>query len=36
VEASRGAKARTLAVLEALLPPDATQGGVVRPFRIVR
>jgi 3-deoxy-D-manno-octulosonic-acid transferase len=36
LEANRGAKARTLAVLEALLPPDPSRGGVVRPFRVVR
>ncbi len=34
VEANRGAKDKTLAVVEALLPPDATRG-VVRPFRVV-
>ena len=34
VEANRGAKDKTLAVLAELLPPGST-GGVVRPFRIV-
>ncbi len=36
LEANRGAKARTIAVLDALLPPDPSRGGVVRPFRVVR
>jgi hypothetical protein len=34
VEANRGAKDKTLAVLGELLPP-AGSGGVVRPFRLV-
>jgi 3-deoxy-D-manno-octulosonic-acid transferase len=34
VEANRGAKNKTLAVIEDLLPPGGT-GGVVRPFRLV-
>jgi 3-deoxy-D-manno-octulosonic-acid transferase len=34
VEANRGAKDKTLAVIEDLLPPGGT-GGVVRPFRLV-
>ncbi len=34
VEANRGAKDKTLAVIAELLPPGST-GGVVRPFRIV-
>jgi 3-deoxy-D-manno-octulosonic-acid transferase len=36
LEANRGAKARTLEVLAALLPTDAPRGGNVRPFRVVR
>lgn len=36
VEANRGAKARTLTVIEELLPPNQSRGGVVRPFRRVR
>jgi 3-deoxy-D-manno-octulosonic-acid transferase len=36
VEANRGAKARTLTVIEELLPPSGSRGGVVRPFRRVR
>jgi 3-deoxy-D-manno-octulosonic-acid transferase len=36
VEANRGAKARTLAVLETLVRPPEPRGGVVRPFRPVR
>ncbi len=35
VEANRGAKDKTLAVISGLLPP-AGAGGVVRPFRLVR
>jgi 3-deoxy-D-manno-octulosonic-acid transferase len=37
VEANRGAKDRTLAVIEDALPPDAppSRAGVVRPFRLV-
>lgn len=35
--ANRGAKARTLAVIADLVPPDGTpRGGVVRAFRVVR
>ena len=34
VEANRGAKDKTLAVIADLLPP-AEAGGVVRPFRLV-
>jgi 3-deoxy-D-manno-octulosonic-acid transferase len=36
LEANRGAKARTLAVLETLVPPPEGPRGVVRPFRLVR
>ena len=35
VEANRGAKDKTLAVIGDLLPP-AGSGGVVRPFRLVQ
>ena len=37
VEANRGAKAKTLVMIEELLPPAGTAGpwGVVRPFRLV-
>ncbi len=36
VEANRGAKDKTLAVIEAVLPPDAPRArAVVRPFRLV-
>lgn len=35
VEANRGAKAKSLAVITELLPPPTTRTGVVRPFRIV-
>jgi 3-deoxy-D-manno-octulosonic-acid transferase len=35
VEANRGAKARTLAVITSLLPPQERQPAVVRPFRVV-
>lgn len=34
VEANRGARGKTLAILSELLPPDVP-GGVVRPFRVV-
>jgi hypothetical protein len=34
VEANRGAKDKTLAVIADLLPPGGV-GGVVRPFRLV-
>jgi len=36
LEANRGAKARTLAVIDDLLPPHESRGGQVRPFRVVR
>ena len=36
LEANRGAKARTLAVITDLLPPHGSRGGQVRPFRLVR
>ena len=36
VEANRGAKDKTLAVIAAVLPPqDRERTGVVRPFRVV-
>jgi hypothetical protein len=35
VEASRGARDRTLRVFEILLPPAAARGAVVHPFRPV-
>jgi 3-deoxy-D-manno-octulosonic-acid transferase len=35
VEANRGAKEKTMAVLAALLPPSDRDGGNVRPFRMV-
>jgi 3-deoxy-D-manno-octulosonic-acid transferase len=35
VEANRGAKSKTLAVIGELLPPSGGAGGVVRPFRRV-
>jgi 3-deoxy-D-manno-octulosonic-acid transferase len=35
VEANRGAKHRTLDATARLFPPDARQGAVVRPFRLV-
>ncbi len=35
VDANRGAKDKTLAVVTALVPPDRAPGAVVRPFRVV-
>jgi 3-deoxy-D-manno-octulosonic-acid transferase len=35
VEANRGAREKTMAVLATLLPPSDREGGVVRPFRMV-
>jgi 3-deoxy-D-manno-octulosonic-acid transferase len=35
VEANRGAKEKSLAAIVRLLPPSASQPGVVRPFRVV-
>jgi 3-deoxy-D-manno-octulosonic-acid transferase len=35
VEANRGAKEKTVAVITALLPPQERQSAVVRPFRVV-
>ena len=35
VDANRGAKDKTLAVIAELLPPDRSRSAVVRPFRVV-
>jgi 3-deoxy-D-manno-octulosonic-acid transferase len=35
VDANRGAKSRTLEVIEQLLPPDRERSAVVRPFRVI-
>ena len=35
VDANRGARDKTLAVVTALVPPDRAAGAVVRPFRVV-
>jgi hypothetical protein len=35
VEANRGARDKTLAVIAALLPPEDERPSVVRPFRVV-
>jgi 3-deoxy-D-manno-octulosonic-acid transferase len=35
VDANRGAKGRTLEIIEQLLPPDRDRSAVVRPFRVI-
>jgi 3-deoxy-D-manno-octulosonic-acid transferase len=35
IDANRGAKEKTMAVVTALLPPEGGERGVVRPFRAV-